>query len=121
MQKCKKAQKSAQGVEKKGDSSSKRWKPEGRRTARQVGNPGIFWKESANRADGKEKATKALAGLWPNIHNSCYHNIQDLSSKNKVFRWSGLRPVSNDLANRRKQRGRAHCVETQSSGRISRD
>jgi hypothetical protein len=27
-------------------------------------------KESAKRADGKEKATEALEGLWPIIHNS---------------------------------------------------
>jgi len=30
--------------------------------------------------EGKEKATEALEGLWPIIHNSCYHNMDDLSS-----------------------------------------
>jgi len=32
-------------------------------------------KGSAKRRDGKEKATEALEGLWPIIHNSCYHKI----------------------------------------------
>jgi hypothetical protein len=37
-------------------------------------------KESAKRADEKEKATEAVEGLWPINHNSCYHKIQCLSS-----------------------------------------
>jgi ribosomal protein L15 len=105
LQKCKKAQKSAQRLEKKGDSSSKGANlkaGEGQR-GRQA-HPGIFWKEcaiacgqrscetlleqrgererkeSAKRADEKEKATQAVEGLWPINHNSCYQKIQYLSS-----------------------------------------
>jgi len=65
LQECKKAQKSAQLLVGKGvvkHSLSK----EG--------------KECAKRADGKEKATEAIEGLWPIIHNSCYQIIQHLSS-----------------------------------------
>ena len=62
--------------------------------------------------------TGGAAEMGSRIHDSRYHRIFDLSSKNKVFILNKLGIVSNGRVRERKQRGRAHWGRGTSKNKV---